>query len=450
VDQGDLEAAIHHGQQAIQLTPHLGEAHSNLGHALRLSGQLQQAIYHFQQAIFWKPDLVGAYRSLGNTLRDLHRPQEAISYYQQALILKPDFVEVHCGLGMAWRQIGEIDQALHCFDQALALDPHYPPARYNRSLVLMLQGDLQRGFVEYESRWQQKDAQPRPFPYPTWEGSSLQGQTILLWGEQGVGTQIMVSSLIPEVIASSAHCVIECQERLVPLFARSFPQAEVIPSSLPVDARALQPDIQVQSATMSLVRWLRPSWDHFPHHQGYLTADPELTRRCRQRYQARGDGAIVGISWRSSTQRKRFPALAEWQPILTCSNVVLINLQYGNCSDELSWIRHEWGVTVHQDATVDPWQSLDDFAAQVAAMDLVISISNTTVHMAGALGIPVWLILPQVPEASWWMVDREDSPWYPSMRIFRQLDRADWSDVVRRVAEQLQARTLVFPPEAVG
>jgi hypothetical protein len=199
--------------------------------------------------------------------------------------------------------------------------------------------------------------------------------------------------------------------------------------------------VDYQAPIGGLCRWLRPNLASFPSRAGYLKADSTQVDLLRDRYRNQlGGRPLVGISWRGGTganvQLRSIP-LAAWAPILAQSTFGFVNLQYGDCRADLEAVRRDLGVEILHDETVDPLKNLDDFAAQTAAMDLVISIDNSTVHMAGALNMPAWVLLPTVPD--WrWMLGRSDSPWYPSVRLFRQAMAGEWAPVIERVAEELK------------
>ena len=249
----------------------------------------------------------------------------------------------------------------------------------------------------------------------------------------------MLGTLLPEIIAAAGHCVFECEHRLVPLFARSLPGATVVPRATPAHGATLAPGIEMQSSLGGLCRYLRLDANKFAQPRGYIRADPDKVAAIRSRYAALGSGLKVGIAWRSKTPRwgvvKSAP-LAAWRPLLGLSGAHFVNLQYGDVADELAALESETGVRVHQDGEIDQMASLDDFAAQIDALDLVISISNTTVHIAGALGKPVWTMLPHVP--AWrWQLERQDTLWYPAMRLFRQPTHGAWAPLLGTVAKAL-------------
>jgi hypothetical protein len=206
-------------------------------------------------------------------------------------------------------------------------------------------------------------------------------------------------------------------------------------------SRVEQFAVEYQALIGSLCRWLRPNAGSFPSRPGYLKAEPAQIDSFRARYRERfGDRPVIGVSWRGGTGKVtqvRSVALTAWAPILRQPAFGFVNLQYGDCRADLEAVRRDLGIEIVDDETVDPLKNLDDFAAQTAAMDLVISIDNSTVHMAGALNVPVWALLPAVPD--WrWMLGRSDSPWYPSVRLFRQATAGEWVPVIERITEELK------------
>lgn len=263
---------------------------------------------------------------------------------------------------------------------------------------------------------------------------------MLVWQEQGVGDVILYAGMIPDLLEQGARLIVECELRLVPLLARSFPQARVVMRSDPV--HALTREARWQSPLGSLCRWLRRHEADFPRRGPYLVPDATRVSELRKRYRELGQGPVIGISWRSSNYKvgkQKSLSLSEWAPLLALSGATFVNLQYGDCREELLSLKQDFGVTVHHDETVNSLQDLDGFAAQVAAMDLVISTSNSTVHFAGASGVPVWTLLSRGEALLWyWFQEGEDSPWYPSMRLFRQELPGDWSGLLARVRGALQ------------
>ncbi|MBI3710296.1 MAG: glycosyltransferase family protein, partial [Proteobacteria bacterium] len=445
VEQKSFDDALASFRQAAALAPDNAAVHSDFGAALFERSQIDEAEFHCRRAIELSPGLASAHSNLGNVLQVKGALDDAIASYRQAVALDPMHAEAHNGIGFVLLTQGQTDQALAVLSNALAIKPGYASALFTQALAFIAAGQLANGWALYEHGWEIKSGRGkrRPFAQPLWDGGDLGDRTLLLWGEQGIGDEVLYAGCLSETFTRAPRCVVECEPRLVPLFARSFPQIEVIARSDPPHPRAGGADIAAQLAMGSQPRFFRPNFESFPKHQGYLRPDAARTAALKARHRAAGPGPIIGISWRTGRKdigRWRSLSLLDWEPILTMPNVVFVNLQYGDCAADLAAVRDKLGVTVHHDADVDPLKDLDSFAAQVAGMDLVVSIDNSTIHFAGALNVPVWTLLPVGFGLTWyWFRKREDTPWYPSMRLFRQREASDWSDVIGRIVADLKS-----------
>lgn len=457
---GAPEEAAAAYRRAIEQKPIFPEAYNGLGTAFEALGnehqdigKLDEAIAAYRAAIEIDDRYADAYNNLGNALMAMYRHggddkevgssslERAETAYRRAIELEPERAGMHSNLGNALLEQDRLSDAVTAYDTAIVSMPEDAAAHWNRSQALLMLGRFAPGWDEYEWRWRlgQSDRQVRHSDLPAWDGTSLDGRSILLWPEQGVGDEVMFASLVPEIAAAAGRCVLECDPRLVPLFARSFPNVEVVPKrqshTISEDGRG----IDFHSPIGGLPRWLRPDRHRFSSHDGYLLADPDLTDKCRARYAALGDGPKIGISWRSGNRqigRQRSAMLEHWRALFERRGLHFVSVQYGDCAADLEEVRDRFGVHVYFDEAIDPLASLDDFAAQIDALDLVISIDNSTVHVAGALGRPVWTLLPSVP--NWrWLSNQDTSPWYPSMRLFRQSRADDWKGVFERVSEAL-------------
>jgi Flp pilus assembly protein TadD len=410
--QGDLEhadAALESCRRAIELDPSLPEAHNGLGLALKLKGRSHEAAAAYETAIRLRPDYHKAYSNLGTVLQSQGRFAEASAAYEKAVDIMPDYAE----------------------------------GQWNKGMLRLLFGDFEAGWRCYEFGLDMKHGRGRSRDdrIALWQGEAIAGKTILVSGEQGVGDQIMFGSLLPDLVGRGATCLVKLQKRLYPLLERSVPNLILIPRD---GSELLQTKLSAadyQTPIGGLCRWLRPNLDSFPSRPGYLKADATQVEELRRRYRMRlGERPLVGISWRGGlgeAGRLRSIPLTAWSPILNQREFGFVNLQYGDCRADLAAVRSELGVEVLHDDVVDPLKSLDDFAAQTAAMNVVISIDNSTVHMAGALDVPVWAMLPVVPD--WrWLLHRSDSPWYPSVRLFRQIKHGEWPPVLEAVADELR------------
>ncbi len=438
--QEQYDEAIATFETALRPNPNSVEALCGLGEAHTAKGNLSAAIACFQAAVAADPQCAPACTSLAAALVKDRQFDAAIAACQQALNLEPTCAIALATLGLALLLKGDPRAALPYCEQAIALDATLAIAHSSLGEALILLGeDWSRGFAEYEWRWQHSGPLgARFFPQPAWDGSPLTGKGILLWTEQGVGEDILFAHAIPDVLQAAKICVIECENRMVPLYARSFPTAIVVPRTDPPQPRTLAIDIDVQSPLGSLLRWLRPSPEAVPSRTGYLKPDALRASIYRERYQHLGSGPKVGIAWHSTNPNKDCPPLEAWEAVLTVPGICFIDLQYDDRGTDRDRVRERFGISIYRDADIDPLQSLDDFAAQVAALDLVLSSSQTAAHMAGAVGQRVWTILSATPTNWYWGISGDRTPWYPTMRLFRQTQEGNWADVCQRVGNALR------------
>ncbi len=434
------EAAAAAYRRAAALRPRDAATHRALGSALAACGRLTQAEACLRRALALRRDDAGIWSELGSVLRQAGRLEEAEEALRRGLALRPEDAQALNNLGTVLMALNRLAEAVAVMRQAIACAPDLAAAHYNLGLALLLDGRIGEGLPEYEWRLAVKGAAP-PLPgIPSWCGEAVEGRTVFVWAEQGVGDQIMFAGLLPDLLAAGARAVVQADPRLLPLFGRSFPSILFVPRGVEVAiAESDRPDLQI--ALGSLCRWLRPGLDRFPAHNGYLRADAAATERLRERYRARVAGRrLVGLSWRGGSRgpdAERSTALEEWASILRLSGFGFVSLQYGDAAAEIEQLA-ALGVEVLHDPAIDPLADLDALAAQTAAMDLVISVDNSTAHMAGALGRPVWILLPFVP--NWrWRIAGERSHWYPSARLFRQNRAGDWNAVLESVRAALSA-----------
>jgi len=438
-----LENARDSYRAALSLRPGFAEALCGLARTLHDLGQYDESVLQYRAALTVKPDMAPAYNGLGNTLRMLGNMEAALNSYRSALEFQPDFPECYYNMSNVQFDLGFLDDAVISCKRAIALRPDLPEAYWNMGLALLAQGDLAAGWTAYAYRLSIQDAARTQFPQPDWEGSPLGDKTLLVYAEQGVGDEIMFASCFPDVISDAGACIIECDRRLMPLFARSFPQLHFIARTKNRERQLLDPpEADLKVAAGSLPGFFRSSFERFPAHQGYLIADGSAVERWKTRYDSLGSGLKVGISWRGGktaiVSRIRSSTLDQWKDVLLIEGVHFIDLQYGDSFKERADAHDQFGITIHDWADSDPLNDLDDFAAKISALDLVISVDNSTVHLAGALGVRVWTLLPF--SCDWrWMRDVDDTPWYPSLHLFRQPSIGDWDTVFHRVSQHLVA-----------
>jgi Flp pilus assembly protein TadD len=424
--QGKLEEAVAEYRVALAIKPDIPQIHINLGNVLQAQGTLDEAVVSYETALHLEPGNAEAFYNLGNTRQAQGRELDAVECYERALACNTDHAKAHHNLGRTLSDLGRQDEALARFQRALSLEPDNAEIAFNLALAQLLRGDFSAGWVHYEQRWRSvdHDTPMRNYTQPLWTGEELPASRLLLWGEQGVGDEIMFAGLVPEVVCRGFRCILDCEQRLQPLFARSFPGVEVVSGYRKEDFVAHLP-------CGSLPRILR-TFNASP----YLIADRERQSRFRSRY---ADGRVmIGLAWHTNARKTgsiRSIDLPNLAPLFAHPAIRWVSLQYG----DYDVLKNQAAIAcapILFDRSVDQLLDMDGFAAQVAAMDMVITIDNATAHLAGALGVPVWVLLPFLPDWRWLMTGGGSS-WYPSMRLFRQPQRGDWTSVVQRVNDRL-------------
>jgi hypothetical protein len=419
-------------RRAIQIDPNYADGYFNLGLALHAKGQWDESIAAIREALRLKPDNAEAYYNLGNSLHDADRLDDAIAAYQRALELKPDYPEAHNNLGIALRDSGRLEDANTAYREALKIRNDNPPVHWNLALNYLLQGNFKEGWEEHEWRWRCKGfpSPRREFRQPMWDGRDLNGQKIFLHAEQGFGDTIQFVRYAPIVAERGGQVVLQCQAELFRLL-KSNPQFGQI-----ISADEIVPEFDFHCPLLSLPRAFGTEIHSIPAATPYLGVDPVLAETWEKRLLSASGGFRVGIVWAGrpthKRDRQRSIALLKFLPLAAVAGVKFFSLQKGVASEQIKTP----GDTMH---LIDLTADLHDFAdtaALISRLDLVIGVDTAVVHLAGAMGKPVWLLLPSVPD--WrWLMNREDSSWYPTMRLFRQTSPGDWEGVFCRVAESL-------------
>lgn len=449
----DATGALTFYDRAIAADAALWQAYNMKGALLARLNRFDEAVTAYKAGLIHKPAAPELHNNLGTALLRLGRSDEALPHYEAAransadrdATLQDSIALNHAG---ALHDVGQTDKAIDLLSEILVRSPSSVEAHHNRAQNRLSIGRFADGWREAEWRLKRPGAnvQYEAFaPVPRWNGEDIAGKRVLVWTEQGIGDEILTASMIPDAIAVAEHVTILCSARLVPLFRRSFPTASVEERRAPLPTSARDPRLAFQMSLADLGAAFRPDLAHFPDRPKFLTADEAQREELRTRYQAAHPGtALVGLSWSSHGNSQmgwlKSNNLEAWGPILTTPDVTFVNLQYGDRADELARIHAHFGVRILSDASVDPMKDMDRFAAQVAAMDLVISTSNSTVHTAGALGVPIWMLAPKGRGRHWyWFRNRDDSPWYPSLRLIQQTDEGGWEGAIARCAEDLGA-----------
>jgi Flp pilus assembly protein TadD len=412
--------------QAVAIEPQVPEAHYNLGIALGEQGRLDDAVAAYQRAIALKPDLSQAHNNLGYALTELGRYPEAMAALQRATSLDSRNPEAWTNLGRVLHEMGELDQAIAAHRRALALKPNDPQIHWNLALALLASGQFAEGWEEFEWRLKLTSMNlDRNFPQPYWNGQDISGQRLLVYTEGGFGEALCFIRLLPLISGMAGQVIVECQRDLMRLFAdvpgveRWVARGEALPA---FDCRI---------SLVSLPKLLGIRLESIPNSVPYLRAPGNVARSGVARV-AEDGMKNIGLCWAGSSGgvRHRSRHISLFAPLAKVMGVRFFSLQKGqegnqSPPDGMQIINHT--------------RELNDFAdtaALIQNLDLVISVDTSIVHLAGALAKPVWVLIPFAPD--WrWMSGREDSPWYPTMRLFRQRDREDWGGVMARVADEL-------------
>ncbi len=420
------------------------------------------ALAYYTAALDVEPHSAQVLNNRGNLYRAIGRPEEAMADFEEALRWLPGNELISLNAASVMDDVGRTDDCLKVIDEHLFRNPGKVTVQYNRALVLLGAGRFVEGWKAYDSRlWQQTaNSHYEHFNIPRWDGSDLSGKTVLIWGEQGLGDEILTASMIRDVLDRGAQVTLLCSRRLEHLFIRSFPgvtigirseaglgdmfqRVPLKPQWLPKAVRDGQFDFQMSQGDLGAA--FRPSLESFPRRT-FLSADQEksadLRRACKSLC---GDNTnlLVGITWNSARnlrigKLKSIDILA-LAPILKTPGATFVNLQYGDCSEDLAKVQEQLGVKIINLPEINPLLNMDSYASLVAAMDLVITVSNTTAHVAGGLGIPTWVLTPEGPGRLWyWFRDIEYSPWYEKVHLFRQKATTQWESAISNVAHSLE------------
>ena len=442
-DLGRFDEGIAACQQALRLNPQYGEAYGNLGSILLQQERWDEAAAHFRTALQLKPDLLDARISLATCCWRADQLDEAKQLCAEALRQRPNLGAAHNLLGALLHKEGRLGESLAEFDEALRLEPSLAEAHFNRAMVLLLLGNFEEGWKEYEWRWKCKHFVVRKAERIPWDGSPLKGKTILLLSEQGMGDTLQFIRYATLVKAQGATVLMACPGPLVPLLSRC-------PGVDRVGSRdGDMPACDTHASLLNLPSHFHTTLATIPSKIPYLFADEALVEKWRIKLAAL-PGFKIGIAWQGNKQhpsdRLRSIALEHFAS-LALPGVRLINLQKGPGVEQLATLAGRFAVT-DLGPLDESAGAFMDTAAVMKNLDLVITSDTATAHLAGGLGIPVWVALPKLPD--WrWLLERTDSPWYPTMRLFRQSAENRWDTVFAAMAREL-ARLLKQPAACVS
>lgn len=444
--RGRFDEATGAYREALALNPGCVEAHFGLGMTTKSKGDIRASVEHYRMVVELKPGSTEAHSNLGNSLYLLGELEAAVDCYRAALEIEPS-ASVHNNLGMALRELGHIQTALEYTNAALKLEPLAPDCHFNKAFLLLLSGDLRAGFTEYEWRLKTEEyAQVRKLSSSYWKGTSVKGKTILLHPEQGFGDTIQFIRYAPYLKARGARVVVECNADLG-LLLSTCPGVDhvYVPKLLDRNSNGDSfrfeippPKFDLRAALMSLPHLFGTTLENIPSKVPYLSPPPSVNTALLEKLgqlRSAPKPIKVGLVWSAKDQfywhAKRNISLNLLEPLLELPGVAYYSLYKGPKVAELQG---------YKDKITDLGSIFEDFgdtANAIAQMDLVITVDTSVAHLSGAMAKPTWVMLPYVPD--WrWLLDREDSPWYPTMRLFRQPQMRDWESVIRNVAVALR------------
>ena len=426
--QGDLESAIASYRAALAAKPDYTSACSNLGAALLCRGDLDGALEWGERAIHLQPDHADAHYNLGQVLHQRGEIEAAAAAYTRASDLDPGHASAWNNLGIALRDLGRPGEAVAAYARALGLRPDAAEIRYNQAMALLEDGDFARGWPAYDARFASGDVPARRFVQPRWRGEDISTRTLLVWAEQGFGDTIQFVRCLHSLTGRAGRVVFEVQPALARLTEGVAGADQVVAAGQPL------PPFDVQIPLLALPDLLGIRLETIPSGIPYLHPDPDLAETWRRRL-GRGGRLKVGLTWAGNPQQKN--NLNRSMPAAALAGLLRLpaaffSLQPGEACRDL--LRQGIGEVT------DLGPELTDFAetaAALAALDLIVTVDTSVAHLAGALGRPTWTMLAFAPD--WrWLRDREDCPWYPTMRLFRQQRRRDWAPVMARIEAELR------------
>lgn len=428
--------AIESYRQAIELQPDFAEPYNHISVILNDQGQYDQAVENAKKALEIDRDYVEAYNNLGTALNGIGDYCQAMENYKKAISLNPDFAEAYYNLANCLRNQNQCDHAIEFYKKAIQLNPDYPHAHWNLSHAYLLTGQFSQGWKEY--RWRRNRqlgiiSYPHHYEQPLWDGSSFVGKRLLIHYEQGFGDNIQFVRYLPMVKQRGGSVIFEVRKPLYDLFEQIEGVDEFVLAN--PDGKPPEVDFDIHISPLDLPGLFETTLENIPSATPYIYAAPEKTKLWRNKVDT--DSFKVAVNWSGSklhgNDHNRSSSLSNFLALTKIEGVKFYSLQKDRAGEEIKQLAADMTI-------VDLGKDFEDFsdtAAAIENMDLVISVDTSVLHLAGAMGKLVWGLIAYEPE--WrWMLDREDSPWYATMRLFRQKNRGDWDQLFAAVAEQLQ------------
>jgi tetratricopeptide (TPR) repeat protein len=435
------EKAVASYDRAIAIKPDYVTAYSNRGNSLQELNQFEKAIASFDRSIAINPGYMQAHYNRGNTLKALGQLEESIASFDRAIALAPDFADAYLNRGLALTELKQWEAAVASYDCAIAINQHYADAHHNKALALLAMGNFQQGWDCYEWRSALTKTIFHPFKIAhAWDGKKVAGSMLVL-SEQGLGDDIFYSSMLTDLKGAADNITVYIDPRLITLYQRSFENISFISRKSSINVQ----DYDAQIYMASLGRYFRASEQALIDNVkiSFLKACPEKSSLLRARLD--GDKKLIcGLSWISKNAdfgAEKTLHLHDLKSILTLTDINFVNLQYGDTDEEQTAFHAETGINLTNVSDVDNFNDIDGLAALINACDIVLTISNTTAHLAAALGKPVIVMLPYARGLLWyWHDGHNPNPWYPTTTLVKQQKTGDWGSVVDTAKQALIAK----------
>ena len=425
-------------RKLIDKYPKISVLYNILGVVLQKKNNFDEAILNLKKAINLQPNFDQAHNNLGNILKNTGKFEEAVNCYREALKINPNYAEAYSNLGNALTEIGKIEEAIVNHQKALKLNPQYKIANVNESIARLTLGEFEIGWKKYEARIGKNNITPMRYPIEKiWDGNYLNG-ILLVWAEQGLGDHIIFASMLDDLKKYAKKIILQIDKRLENLLIRYFTKMNLSNIKIVKFEKELIFDKHI--AIGSLGQYLRKSKKSFATTpKKFLITSSSKEKKLKKKFFANSK-FNVGISWETLNKKQKFRSidLEQMLPVLSNTNCDFINLQFGKFDEDLKKFKAKHGLNIRSINEIDNFNNIDDLAALINCLDLVITIQNTTAHFSGALGKNTWIMLAF--NARWhWLKNENKSLWYPTIKLFRQKKIGNWNDVINNISIDLKS-----------
>ena len=436
---GKFDEAVTYYKNAIKVNSRYAEAYTGLGNVLKEIGNFDDSISNHLKAIKINPNFAEAYSNLGNTLFELAKFEEAAENHNKAIKINPNYAEAYSNLGNALGELGKFEEAIENYRQAMSINPKYKDPILNLSLIGLAQGKFETAWKGYEFRFYKTNRNLiRYEPEKIWDGNYLDG-TLLVWGEQGIGDHILFGSMLSDLKKCAKKIIVEIDKRLINLFKNyfkkiNFSNIEVIG----IEEKNLR-IFDKHIAIGSIAQYLRNNKETFKNTPiKYLIPSAQKEKELKNKYFL-GNNIKIGISWKTLNKKQQFRNIdiEKMLPIFKKPNCDFINLQFGETKDDLEKLKSKHGIEVQNIGEIDNFRDVENLAALINNLDLIITIQNSTAHLSAALGKETWIMLTK--NSRWhWTINEKKSLWYPKAKLFQQDQLGDWNKVINDVSMSLK------------